>query len=196
MEEIFLALRWFQGCIYCIFNNHLCSSEFQKLRRLFNSISVHGYSPGPRPSAELIVFFFFLRFYLLLKREEGREKERERNITVWEKHHHLPLPHTSPRGLACNPGMCSDWESNQKPFGLLDDTQPTAPHQSGLILIFQDSFGIRNFLKVFLISFSLPFLFQFSFWGNWSFPPVCFPMLLAFKNWISRIQIKSEPERL
>ena len=30
--------------------------------------------------------FFFLRFYLLIFRERGREeKERERNITVWEK---------------------------------------------------------------------------------------------------------------
>ena len=39
--------------------------------------------------------------------------------------------HTSPSGdLACNPGMCPDWESNWQPFGLQYDAQPTEPHQS------------------------------------------------------------------
>ena len=40
--------------------------------------------------------------------------------------------HTLPPGdLACNPGMCPDWELNQQPFGLQDSTQSTEPHQSG-----------------------------------------------------------------
>ena len=39
--------------------------------------------------------------YLFLDRQEGREKERERNIYVW-----LPLVCLSPRNPACNPGMC------------------------------------------------------------------------------------------
>ena len=46
--------------------------------------------------------------YLLLERGEGKEKERERSIDVW-----LSLTHVLPTGdLACNPGLCPDWESN------------------------------------------------------------------------------------
>ena len=70
-------------------------------------------------------FIFFLRFYLFLDRGEGREKEKERNIDQ------LPLTHTPNRGLAYNPGMCPDWESNWWPFSLQDDAQPTEPNQPG-----------------------------------------------------------------
>ena len=42
------------------------------------------------------------------------------------------LPLMPPSGdLACNPGMCPDWESNQGPFNLQAGTQSTEPHQSG-----------------------------------------------------------------
>ena len=34
--------------------------------------------------------------------------------------------------LACNPGMCPDWELNQRPFGSQAGTQSTEPHQPGL----------------------------------------------------------------
>ena len=60
-------------------------------------------------------FFYFFKVtfktdftYLFLERGEGKEKERERNMRVW-------VPFTcSPAGdLACNPGICPDWESNQ-----------------------------------------------------------------------------------
>ena len=48
----------------------------------------------------LLDIFFFLRFYLFLERGERREKERERNISVW-----LPLKHpllgTWPTTQAC-----------------------------------------------------------------------------------------------
>ena len=36
-------------------------------------------------------------------------------------------------GLACNPGMCPDWESNQQPFGLQAGAHSTEPHQLGPI---------------------------------------------------------------
>ena len=39
------------------------------------------------------------------------------------------------RDLTCNLGMCPDQESNQRPFGLLEDTHPTEPHQSGLFTV-------------------------------------------------------------
>ena len=34
-------------------------------------------------------------------------------------------------GLACNPGMCPDWELNLHPGVLQAGTQSTEPHQSG-----------------------------------------------------------------
>ena len=46
--------------------------------------------------------------FTYLKRGEGREKERERNINVW-----LPLTRLPTGDLARNPGMYPDWESNQ-----------------------------------------------------------------------------------
>ena len=56
-------------------------------------------------------------------RETGRERERE-----GEKLQCVVVSHTPPTGdLACNPGMCPDWESNQQPFGLQASTQSTEP---------------------------------------------------------------------
>ena len=54
----------------------------------------------------LLLFFFFLRFYYLsIFRERGMEGE---------KHQCVVASHVSPTGdLACNPGMCPDWKSNQ-----------------------------------------------------------------------------------
>ena len=76
------------------------------------------------------MFFIFILFiYLFLDRGEGREKDRERNINVW-----LPFTHPPTGDLACNPGMCPDWELNQRPFGLQASTQSTEAHQPGMIL--------------------------------------------------------------
>ena len=51
---------------------------------------------------------FFKRFYLFIFRERGREGERE-----GEKHQRVVASHVVPTGdLACNPGMCPDWESH------------------------------------------------------------------------------------
>ena len=57
-------------------------------------------------------FLKILFIYSFIDSGEGREKERERNINVW-----LPLVHPATGDLACNPGMCPDWESIQRPFG-------------------------------------------------------------------------------
>ena len=36
---------------------------------------------------------------------------------------------STPTGdLACNPGMCYEWESNLQPFGLQAGAQSTEPH--------------------------------------------------------------------
>ena len=38
--------------------------------------------------------------------------------------------------LACIPGMCPNWESNQQPFGSQAHTQSTEVHQPGLQSMF------------------------------------------------------------
>ena len=63
--------------------------------------------------------------YLFWEREEGRQKEWERNIDEREKHllvaYHTPLT----GDMAHNPGLCPDWESNWRPFGPQAGTQST-----------------------------------------------------------------------
>ena len=74
------------------------------------------------------IYLFFKRFYLFIFRERGWEGERE-----GEKCQCVVTSCLSPTGdLACNPGMCPDWESNQWPFGLQAGAQSTEPHQPGL----------------------------------------------------------------
>ena len=43
----------------------------------------------------------------------------------------LPLFKSPTRNLACNPGMCSDWKLNWRPFGSQASAQSTEPHQPG-----------------------------------------------------------------
>ena len=46
-----------------------------------------------------------------------------------EKHQRVVASHASPTGdLACNPGVCPDWELNQKPLGLQVGAQSTETH--------------------------------------------------------------------
>ena len=77
--------------------------------------------------------FFTLNFFnLFIFRESGREGERE-----GEKHQCIVASHTPCIGdLACNPGMCPDWELNQPPFGLQAGIQSTELHQPGLFFTF------------------------------------------------------------
>ena len=100
---------------------------------LFNLLYPIPLLPTPTSCNQKFDFFFFKGepfkdfIYLFLNRGEGREKERERNINVW-----LPLAWTPTRDLACNPGMCPDWESNLWPFGSQAGAQCTELHQPGL----------------------------------------------------------------
>ena len=75
----------------------------------------------------VFLYFIFLRFYLFIFREREREGERE-----GEKHQCVVASHLAPTGdLAHNPGMCPDWESNQRCFGSQVGTQSTKPHKPG-----------------------------------------------------------------
>ena len=60
--------------------------------------------------------------YLFLEMGEG---ERERNIDVWEKHQLVASHMPSTGDLAHNPGVCTDWESNQQPFHPQEGAQYT-----------------------------------------------------------------------
>ena len=57
----------------------------------------------------------------------GVEGEKE-----GEKHQCVVASCMSPTGdPAPNPGMCPDWEQNQRPFDLQAGAQSTEPHQPG-----------------------------------------------------------------
>ena len=72
--------------------------------------------------------FLFKIFYLLVFTERGKERGREEG----EKHQCVAACHAHPTGdLDSNPGMCLNWESNWRPFGLQASPQPTEPQQPG-----------------------------------------------------------------
>ena len=78
-------------------------------------------------------FFLFkkrLFIYWLIFRQRGREREGEKHQCVVASH----MPPTE--DLACNSGMCPDWESNWWPFGSQARTQSTEPRQPGLKFVF------------------------------------------------------------
>ena len=70
---------------------------------------------------------FFSRFYLFLDRGEGREKERERNITVW-----LPLTCPPLGTWPATQAGALDWELNQWPFDSQAGTQPLSHTSQGI----------------------------------------------------------------
>ena len=62
---------------------------------------------------------------MFLERGEGREREGEKHQCVASR--------APPTGdLACNTGMCPNWELNQWPCASQAGTQSTEPHQPGL----------------------------------------------------------------
>ena len=80
--------------------------------------------------------YAFFKILFIYFRARGREGERD-----GEKHQCVTASHMSPTGdLACNPGMCPDWESNWWSFSLQAGTQSTEPHQPGLKYFFKNIF--------------------------------------------------------
>ena len=109
------------------------------LRHLHNSIllyHIYVHVLGNLRAESLSIPYLFVFFkdfsYLFLETGKGREKERERNIYVREKHDRC----MSPAGdLAHNSGMCPDWELSQQPLSSQAGTQSTEPHQPGPIFM-------------------------------------------------------------
>ena len=83
-----------------------------------------------------ISIYLFKRFYSFIFRGEGWEKERERN-TMCGCFSRTPTEH-----LACNPGMCPDWGSNYRPFGLQAGTQSTESYQPELFFFFLNTVNV------------------------------------------------------
>ena len=77
----------------------------------------------------------------------------------------------SPSGdLACNPGLCPNWESNWLPWSSQAGTESTESHQPGLpISSLKWGFGIHYFSVLFKI-----FLLLFNY-SCPSFPPITLP---------------------
>ena len=83
-----------------------------------------------------IFYFSFLKIYLCLE----RGKSRERNINQYVV---ASCARPLPEGwgeLACDPGIGSDLELNQRPFGLQARAQTTELHQPGLFQFYLSCF--------------------------------------------------------
>ena len=79
------------------------------------------------------IFSFFLRFFKFIFRERGREGERE-----GEKHQCVVASRAPGTGdLACNPGMCPDWELNWRPPSLQPTLNPLSYTSQGENKIFK-----------------------------------------------------------
>ena len=105
--NLFLFLPYFNPYLLCF----LDISVTEQTGALPHDSLTH----DPTISVEGNRFFFSFKkdiIYLFLERGEKREKEREKNINVREIHR-LVASHMPPTGgLAGNPGMCPDWDSN------------------------------------------------------------------------------------
>ena len=100
-------------------------AEITKLKR----VKFLGWFPFFIVKIIKLAWTFFFKS-LFLDRREGRETERERNIDV-RNIDQLPLVGALTWDRTCNLHVCPYQASNQQPFLLQSDPQPTEPHWSG-----------------------------------------------------------------
>ena len=111
-------------------------------------------TPWMVSSPESAGLHFLKRFYLFIFRQRKGEREGE-------KHQCVVASHAPPTGdLACNPGMCPDWESNWQSFSSQASTQSTEPRQPGLQACI--------FITSSLLTFRIPGTHSSSMQGNLS----------------------------
>ena len=98
----------------------LSRQEKKKLNAVLTLLTKKKFEVSRR--CDLPEWFFFLFFkdfiYLLSERREGREKHRERNISVGEIHGSVASCAPLTGDQAHSPGMCPDWESNWWPLSV------------------------------------------------------------------------------
>ena len=82
-----------------------------------------------RENTSGIIYILKILFIFQKKRKGGGKKGRE-TLKCERDIDRLPLICAPTRERTHNPGMCPDQESNQRPFTLQDDAQPTEPHWS------------------------------------------------------------------
>ena len=105
-------------------------STIQMKMTHFDNYTYRYFNSGIFCSVQSISFslFFFKDFVLFIFRQRGKEGE---------KHQCVVTSHAPPTGdLACNPGMCPDWVSNQWPFCSQAGAQSTEPYHPGLFNLF------------------------------------------------------------
>ena len=127
-------------------------------------------------------FFFFLRFIF-------REREKEGEVEG-EKHQCVVASCAPPtRDLACNPGMCPDWESNQRLFGSWACAQSTELQQPGHSLRISVGFSVKSrfFLWCLFLNFSsLKWQFLIIRWLGTTVEQLYFSTSLDRKTYIKR----------
>ena len=100
----------------------------------------------------------------MIFRERGKEGEGERE---GEEHQRVVASCMPPTGgLACNPCMCIDWESNWWPFSSQAGTQSTKPHQPGRpssLYILEPNSCLRYHLQIYFPLYWFPFHFAIFF---------------------------------
>ena len=98
-------------------------SKNMKWKKIFDYIFIFCYKTKGCPTKGLLG-----RFYSWARSVYVTHFLREE-----EKYQCVVASHMPPTGdLACNPGMCPDWESNQRPFNSQAGAQSTELHQQGL----------------------------------------------------------------
>ena len=97
----------------------------------------------------------------------------ERNMNVWLPSMRPALPTTG--DLACNPGMCREWESNQQPFDPQVSTQPLSHTSQGYM---------NDFLRSKMyFTYSLKYnckIYHSHFISTNMFRNKCYSLLLSF----------------
>ena len=80
------------------------------------------------------ILFFFKILFIFTFGERGREGERG------DKHQYVAASHMAPtRDPACNPGVCPDWESNQRPLGSQPALNALSYTSQAKIILFKKS---------------------------------------------------------
>ena len=125
---------------------------------------------------------------LFLERGEGKEKEGEKNQRV-------VASCVSLIGyLACNPGMCPDWESNQRPVGLQPMLNPLSYTSQGCYWSFNSAlfFCLMAFISwLFLVYFPLNVSTRYVIftWFTMYLSPV-FQYVKWMKEWMNIFLLK------